>query len=81
MKRLFILFFGLSLLLMNSLLYGQNTYSSANSGSWSINSNWNPEGVPGINDNVTISSGHTITIDQNISVASLTVGTAEQTEH
>lgn len=79
MKQLFTLLFSLSLLLVSTVLFSQTSYTSSNSGSWSTSSNWNPSGVPEANDNVTISSGHTITIDQNISVASLTVGTADQT--
>jgi len=75
MKRLFTLTFSLGLLLMSSSLYSQTTYTSNNSGSWSTSSNWNPLGGPPTSaDNVVIADGHTVTIDQNISIATLTVG-------
>lgn len=45
-------------------------YTSSTAGNWTIATNWTPNGVPGINDTVTIASGANITVD-----TSLTVGT------
>ena len=35
---------------------------------------WSPVGTPGVSDDVVIADGHTVTIDQNVSIANLTVG-------
>ncbi|HEY4798447.1 MAG TPA: hypothetical protein VII99_05140, partial [Bacteroidia bacterium] len=37
------------------------SYNSAHSGLWNNSSTWSPAGVPGIGDNVTILSTHTVT--------------------
>jgi hypothetical protein len=48
-------------------------FVSTASGSWSTMV-WSEPGSPGATDNVIIADGHTVTIDQNVSVASITVG-------
>jgi len=50
------------------------TYTSAQSGSWSSSSTWNPTGVPGNGDTVTIQSGHIVVFDADQS--SLATGLA-----
>ncbi len=42
------------------------TYTSLNSGSWATSTTWHPAGVPAPGDDVTISSGHTITYDGDL---------------
>src|SRR5690606_26634438 len=39
------------------------TYTSAQSGSWSSSSTWNPTGVPADGDTVTIQPGHIVVFD------------------
>jgi hypothetical protein len=51
----------------------QTTYTSTASGNWSTMT-WSPSGTPGASDNVVIADGHTVTINQNVSIANLTVG-------
>ncbi|MGA9364221.1 MAG: T9SS type A sorting domain-containing protein [Bacteroidota bacterium] len=48
-------------------------FVSTTSGNWSTMV-WSEPGVPGATDNVIIADGHAVTIDQNVSVASITVG-------
>ena len=54
-------------------VWGQTTYTSTTDGNWSTMT-WSPSGTPGSSDNVVIDDGHTVTIDQNISIVALTVG-------
>jgi len=67
-KKLFIFIF-----IFSTLNLYATDYTSTGSGNWSNNSSWSPSGVPGAGDNVTVASGHTITIDQDISINNLTV--------
>jgi hypothetical protein len=48
------------------------TYTSATSGNWNNSATWTPTGIPGSIDQVTILATHTITLDANSSVGSLT---------
>ena len=43
-------------------------YTSAATGDWSVGANWNPVGVPGVGDTVTILAAHRINIDGNITI-------------
>ena len=54
-------------------VWGQTTYTSTTSGNWSTMT-WSPSGTPGSNDNVVIADGHTVTINEEITIVSLTVG-------
>ena len=49
--------------------WGQITYTSTGSGTWSTMT-WTPSGTPLSTDNVVIADGHTVTIDHDISIAS-----------
>ncbi|MBL0329947.1 MAG: T9SS type A sorting domain-containing protein [Bacteroidetes bacterium] len=51
------------------------SYVSAGAGpvNWNVASSWTPSGIPGLNDDVTISSGHTITVNSLRYVRNLTV--------
>ncbi len=44
--------------------FSQTSYVSAGAGpaAWNVATSWTPNGIPGTNDDVTISAGHTITI-------------------
>ena len=72
MKKLTII---LSMGLMFVLTFSINatTYTSTATGNWSTQA-WSPVGTPGATDDVVIADGHTVTIDQNVSIANLTVG-------
>ena len=63
----------LLLMMVVGSAWGQTTYTSTATGNWSTMS-WDPAGMPLSTDNIVIADGHTVTIDQNISIASLTVG-------
>jgi hypothetical protein len=41
---------------------------SGGTGNWSASGSWSPSGVPGEGDTATITSGDTITVDQNITI-------------
>lgn len=49
------------------------TYTSTGSGNWSTMA-WSPVGTPGSSDYVIIADGHSVTIDQAVSIGNLTVG-------
>ncbi|MCX6136400.1 MAG: T9SS type A sorting domain-containing protein [Ignavibacteriales bacterium] len=48
--------------------------STATGGKWSATTTWIGSAVPGVSDDVIIANGATVTIDANITVASITVG-------
>ena len=48
-------------------------YQSNRSGNWNNASTWSPNGVPSIGDNVTIRSGHIVTLTENASCNSITL--------
>jgi len=58
---------------MTTFAFAQTTYTSTGDGTWSAMT-WSPAGTPGSSDAVIIADGHTVTIDQTVSAASLTVG-------
>jgi len=59
------LIFTLCAVMLFSLVgYGAD-YTSNGSGNWSSSGTWTPSGTPDEGDNVTILSGHTITLDQD----------------
>ena len=61
------------IMLLNASVMGQITYTNTTSGSWSTMV-WSPAGSPTATDNVVIADGFTVTIDQAVSIANLTVG-------
>ena len=67
------LLFVIIILLSNAVNLLATDYTSAGSGSWSNSSTWSPAGVPGAGDNVTIASGNTVTIDQDVEINNLTI--------
>lgn len=62
-------------LLLYSFTAYSTDYTSAGPGpaSWGTNTSWNPVGIPGPNDNVTISAGHTIQINATSYCTNLTI--------
>jgi fibronectin-binding autotransporter adhesin len=48
-------------------------YTSVATGQWSTAATWSPAGVPTTGDNVTIASGHTITLTANVDLGSGTL--------
>lgn len=61
-------------LLFNHSFFSQSKISGT-TGSWSDPSIWIPNGVPTSSNDVTISNGHTVTLDVNASCNSLNIGT------
>lgn len=61
-------------LVFNHSFFSQSKISGT-TGSWSDPSIWIPNGVPTSSNDVTISNGHTVTLDVNASCNSLNVGT------
>ena len=57
----------------NSFATDYTSKQDGNSGRWSDHNRWQPKGVPGSDDNVTIASGTNITIDDNVSCINLTI--------
>ena len=47
--------------------------TSTTSGNWSNSSCWSPAGTPTVNDDVTIATGHTITVNNNSQVHHITI--------
>ena len=43
-------------------------YTSSQSGNWSSSATWGGSGVPGDGDTATIATGHTVTLDQDVTV-------------
>jgi hypothetical protein len=50
-------------------------FTSAQTGNWNTGATWGVSGVPTANSNVTIATGHTITIDGDITVNNIIVAT------
>lgn len=63
------------LILLNFQAYSQKVFQGAN-GSWKTPTNWNPSGVPTINDDVNIPDDFTVNIDTNANCKSLTIGSS-----
>src|ERR1051326_9363609 len=49
------------------------TYSSTQTGNWSSASTWGGAGVPGAGDTATVNGGHVVTLDTNVTAATLTL--------
>jgi len=78
MKK-FILF---SLISLSVLFYSTDSFSqisSRQSGNWSSTTTWNGGNVPGFNDQVVISNGHTVTINTNVTCRNITIGSGSGT--
>ena len=77
MKRLFrihlVLIFTLN---FSTLINAANISSTSSGGNWSDPATWDSGVVPGAADDVTIVAGATVTLDQDVSVLSLTVNGA-----
>ncbi len=72
MKRNFILFMMIiSLTSVGLSAFAQKSFN-VTSGTWNTPGNWNPSGVPGSGDAVTIPEGRTVTVDVAAVCASLT---------
>lgn len=63
----------LCILLMNPTAWAQTIYTSTADGVWSTMT-WSPAGTPGELDDVIIADGNTVTINQAVTIANLTVG-------
>ncbi len=61
--------------LMQNVVQAQTNFTSVSSGQWSNSAIWSPSGVPNAGDNVTIASGHTVTLTApvDITIGNLTV--------
>ena len=62
-----------SIMVATDLVAGTIT-STATGGKWSATTTWAGGAVPGASDDVVIANGATVTIDANVTVASITVG-------
>ncbi|HEV7926591.1 MAG TPA: Ig-like domain-containing protein, partial [Verrucomicrobiae bacterium] len=49
------------------------TWTGAVSGDWFTAGNWNPNGIPGVLDNVTLANGGTISLVNNVSINNFTL--------
>ena len=71
------------LIIIGCLLIGSNSFATITStgtgGNWSSGNSWVNGIVPGLNDAVIIASGATITVDGNVSCASLSFGSISST--
>ena len=57
------------------------TWASGASGNWSNTNNWNPNQVPGASDTaiITASGNYTVTVDSNVTVNALVLGSSDAT--
>jgi hypothetical protein len=57
------------------------TWASGVSGNWSNTNNWNPNQVPGFSDTAVItgSGNYTVTVDSNVTVNALVLGSSDTT--
>ncbi len=62
-----------SLLILTSTTASAVNYTSRATGNWSTTTTWTPNGNPGAADNVTITSGFTVTLTAAAACASLTI--------
>jgi hypothetical protein len=64
---------GMNLVAVSIVILEPTGINSAQDGSWSSTSTWTSGDIPGLGDEVTIQSGHHVTLDGNIQVDDLTV--------
>ncbi|NMB71878.1 MAG: hypothetical protein GYA22_07005, partial [Bacteroidales bacterium] len=67
-----VIILGLCLLILSQKLLATD-YTSVSSGNWNDAAVWSPSGIPGLADNVTIATGHTITLTDARSCNNLTI--------
>ena len=74
-KKLYFLAIMIILVVASTSKLNATDYVSNKTGNWATTTVWTPTGTPGVNDNVTIANGHTITLNTTtINIASLTIG-------
>jgi len=69
-----LLFLSIAVLALATALQAGTITSTATGGKWSATTTWVGGAVPGASDDVVIANGATVTIDANVTVASITVG-------
>jgi uncharacterized repeat protein (TIGR01451 family) len=69
-------FTGKAITAMSDFAVGElppTTYTAAANGVWSVDTNWSPLGVPGINDTAILGSNFNIALDANFTIAALQI--------
>ena len=63
MKTKLLLFATLTSFFISNPIFATNYVSNVTTGNWGTAATWSPAGIPNAGDNVTIATGHTITMD------------------